>query len=44
MTTEEVIAQLDAMERSLETFRLKLKTLRNDLVESLDKKLNDDVE
>lgn len=36
MTTEEMIAQLDALERELDGFILKMRTLRHDLKQVLD--------
>lgn len=36
MTVPEIIAQLDSMERELDAFRMKLRTLRHDLFETLD--------
>ena len=36
MTTEEIIARLDAMERLLETYHSKLRVLRYDLKQALD--------
>lgn len=36
MTVPEIIAQLDSMERELNGFKLKLKTLRHDLFQTLD--------
>lgn len=40
MKTEEIIAALDTMERDMDAYRLRLRTLRQDLFDTLDKDMD----